>query len=48
MNTSEHRQTFIQEMTRRYIENSIKNYSDCIDVFLSSSTKDHPKNTNKL
>jgi len=48
MNTSEHKQTFIQEMRRRrYRENSIKNYSSCIDVFLSSSTKDHPKNINE-
>lgn len=48
MNTSEHKQTFIQEMRRRrYRENSIKNYSSCIDVFLSSITKDHPKNINE-
>lgn len=48
MKTSEHKQTFIQEMRRRrYRENSINNYSSCIDVFLSSSTKDHPKNINE-
>ena len=48
MKTSEHKQTFIQEMKRRgYRENSIKNYSSCIDVFLSASKKDHPKNINE-
>lgn len=48
MNTSEHKQTFIQEMKRRgYRENSINNYSSCIDVFLSSVNKDHPKNVNE-
>lgn len=48
MNTSEHKQTFIQEMKRRgYRENSINNYSSCIDVFLSSVNKDHPKNINE-
>ena len=48
MNIAEHKQTFIQEMKRRgYRENSIKNYSSCIDVFLSASKKDHPKNINE-
>lgn len=48
MNTSEHKQTFIQEMKRRgYRENSINNYSSCIDVFLSTVKKDHPKNINE-
>jgi len=48
MKTSEHKQTFIQEMKRRgYRENSIKNYSSCIDVFLSTINKDHPKNINE-
>lgn len=48
MKTSEHKQTFIQEMKRRgYRENSIQNYSSCIDVFLSTIKKDHPKNINE-
>ena len=48
MRSSEHKQTFIQEMKRRgYRENSINNYSSCIDVFLSSVSKDHPKNVNE-
>ena len=48
MKTSEHKQTFIQEMKRRgYRENSIQNYSSCIDVFLSKINKDHPKNINE-
>lgn len=48
MNTSEHKQTFIQEMKRRgYRKNSIDNYGSCIDVFLSSINKDHPKNVNE-
>lgn len=48
MKISEHKQTFIQEMKRRgYRENSISNYSSCIDVFLSKSNKDHPKNINE-
>lgn len=48
MRTSEHKDTFIQEMKRRgYRENSIKNYSSCIDVFLSTVKKDHPKNINE-
>lgn len=48
MRTSEHKQTFIQEMKRRgYRENSINNYSSCIDVFLSTIKKDHPKNINE-
>jgi len=48
MKTSEHKQTFIQEMKRRgYRENSINNYSSCIDVFLSTVKKDHPKNINE-
>lgn len=48
MKTSEHKGNFIQEMKRRgYRENSIKNYSSCIDVFLSTIKKDHPKNINE-
>jgi site-specific recombinase XerD len=48
MKISEHRQTFIQEMERRgYRQNSIQNYSSCIDVFLSTIKKDHPKNINE-
>lgn len=48
MKISEHKQTFIQEMKRRgYRENSINNYSSCIDVFLSTVKKDHPKNINE-
>lgn len=48
MKTSEHKGNFIQEMKRRgYRENSIKNYSSCIDVFLSTVKKDHPKNINE-
>lgn len=48
MKISEHKQTFIQEMKRRgYRENSIQNYSSCIDVFLSTVKKDHPKNINE-
>ena len=48
MKTSEHKQTFIQEMKRRgYRQNSIQNYSSCIDVFLSTIKKDHPKNINE-
>lgn len=48
MKTSEHKQTFIQEMRRRgYRKNSINNYSSCIDVFLSTVKKDHPKNINE-
>lgn len=48
MKTSEHKQTFIQEMKRRgYRENTINNYSSCIDVFLSTVKKDHPKNINE-
>lgn len=48
MKTSEHKQTFIQEMERRgYRQNSIQNYSSCIDVFLSTIKKDHPKNINE-
>lgn len=48
MKTSEHKQAFIQEMKRRgYRENSIQNYSSCIDVFLSTIKKDHPKNINE-
>jgi site-specific recombinase XerD len=48
MKTSEHKQSFIQEMKRRgYRENSILNYSSCIDVFLSKINKDHPKNINE-
>ena len=48
MKISEHKQTFIQEMKRRgYRENSVQNYSSCIDVFLSKINKDHPKNINE-
>lgn len=48
MKISEHKQTFIQEMKRRgYRQNSIQNYSSCIDVFLSTIEKDHPKNINE-
>jgi site-specific recombinase XerD len=48
MKISEHKQTFIQEMERRgYRQNSIQNYSSCIDVFLSTIKKDHPKNINE-
>lgn len=48
MKTSEHKDIFIQEMKRRgYRENSIKNYSSCIDVFLSTVKEDHPKNINE-
>ena len=48
MKTSEHKQTFIQEMKRRgYRQNSIQNYSSCIDVFVSTVKKDHPKNINE-
>ena len=48
MKISEHKFNFIQEMKRRgYRENSIKNYSSCIDVFLSTVKKDHPKNINE-
>lgn len=48
MKNSEHKQSFIQEMKRRgYRENSISNYSSCIDVFLSKINKDHPKNINE-
>jgi site-specific recombinase XerD len=48
MNISEHKGCFIQEMKRRgYSKNSIKNYSSCVDVFLSKSIKDHPKNINE-
>lgn len=48
MKISEHKHTFIQEMKRRgYRENSIQNYSSCIDVFLSTVKKDHPKNINE-
>lgn len=47
MKISEHKQTFIQEMKRRgYRQNSIQNYSSCVDVFLSTVKKDHPKNIN--
>lgn len=49
MKISEHKHTFIQEMNRRgYSQNSIKNYSSCIDVFLSKIEKDHPKNINEV
>jgi site-specific recombinase XerD len=48
MKTSEHKGSFIQELKRRgYRENSIKNYSSCINVFLSTVKKDHPKNINE-
>ena len=48
MKISEHKHTFIQEMKRRgYRKNSIQNYSSCIDVFLSTVKKDHPKNINE-
>jgi integrase/recombinase XerD len=48
MKISEHKQTFIQELKRRgYRENSINNYSSCIDVFLSTVKKDYPKNINE-
>ena len=48
MKSSEHKAKFIQEMKRRgYRDNSIKNYSSCIDVFLSTIKKDHPKNINE-
>lgn len=48
MNISEHTDKFIQEMKRRnYSQNTINNYSSCINYFFSSSTKDHPKNINE-
>jgi len=49
MNISEHRGSFIQEMSRRgYSKNSIKNYTSCLEVFLSKIDKDHPKNINEM
>lgn len=48
MNISEHTSNFIQEMKRRnYSQNTINNYSSCINYFFSKSKKDHPKNINE-
>jgi site-specific recombinase XerD len=48
MNISEHRGKFEQEMKRQgYSKNTIENYSSCLNVFFSKSTKDHPKNINE-
>lgn len=48
MNISEHIGKFEQEMKRQgYSENTINNYSSCLNVFFSKSTKDHPKNINE-
>lgn len=48
MNISEHTDNFIQEMKRRnYSQNTIDNYSSCINFFFSKSKKDHPKNINE-
>lgn len=48
MNISEHINNFIQEMKRRnYSKNTIDNYVSCLNLFFSSSKKDHPKNINE-
>lgn len=48
MNISEHIGKFEQEMKRQgYSKNTIENYSSCLNVFFSKSTKDHPKNINE-
>ncbi len=48
MNTSEHVSKFIQEMSRmNYSKNTIENYASCINVFLNTVVKDHPKNINE-
>lgn len=48
MNISEHGNLFKQEMKRRgYSESSIATYYSNLCLFLSKSTKDHPKNINE-
>lgn len=48
MNISEHINNFIQEMSRRnYSKNTIDNYVSCLNLFFSSSKRDHPKNINE-
>lgn len=48
MNTSEHINRFNQELKRRnYSSTTIKTYTSCVEVFLNTVHKDHPKNISK-